>query len=153
MTGSPYWSVSADDGQTWSKARPLLRKDGGEPIKQPLSPCPIFDLGGPTAASGRYALFIHNHDGNYKGFTPKDAAYHRRPIYKVIGKFQPNAEQPVWFDEPQFFFDHDGIVVGAPGKRGRIDLALYSSITVVDGKTVLWYPDRKFFLLGRIIGF
>lgn len=71
----------------------------------------------------------------------------------MIGKFKPNAEQPVWFDEPEFFFDHDGTVVGAPGKRGRIDLALYSSITVVDGKTVLWYPDRKFFLLGRKVDF
>lgn len=149
MTGSPYWSVSADDGQTWSKARPLLRKDGGESLKHPLSPCPIFDLGGPTATSGRYALFIHNHDGNYQGFKPTDTQMNRRPIYRVIGHFKPGAEQPVWFDEPKFFFDHDGMLVGPPGKRGRLDLALYSSSTVVGGKTVLWYPDRKFFLLGK----
>jgi hypothetical protein len=151
MSGSPYWTSSADDGRTWSKGRPLLRKDGGEPLKHPLSPCPIFDLGGPAAASGRYALFIHNHDGHYQGFTPQDAAYHRRPVYRVNGRFQPGAEQPVWFDEPTFFFDHDGLVVGPPGKRGRVDLALYSSSTVVVGKTVLWYPDRKFFLLGKIL--
>lgn len=151
MTGNPYWTMSADDGKTWGKARPLLRKDGGEVLKHPLSPCPIFDLGGPTAASGRYALFIHNHDGNSKGFTPKDAAFHRRPVYRVMGHFKPGAEQPVWFDEPEFFFDHDGLVVGAPGKNGRVDLALYSSTTVVNGKTVLWYPDRKFFLIGKII--
>jgi hypothetical protein len=33
-----------------------------------------------------------------------------------------------------------------------MDLSFYSSFTVHDGKAVLWYPDRKFFLLGRIIG-
>ncbi|MDB6025225.1 MAG: BNR/Asp-box repeat protein, partial [Verrucomicrobiales bacterium] len=57
----------------------------------------------------------------------------------------------VWFEEPEFFFDHDSMLVGPPGKMGRFDVALYSSITVVNGKTVLWYPDRKFFLLGKII--
>ncbi len=152
MTGSPYWTISSDDGKTWSRGRPLLRKDGGEPLKHPLSPCPIFDLGGPDAGSGTYALFIHNHDGNYQGFTPRDTQLHRRPVYKVIGHFQRGADQPVWFDEPQFFFDHDGLLLGPPGKLGRLDLALYSSVTVVKGKTVLWYPDRKFFLLGKVIG-
>ena len=39
--------------------------------------------------------------------------------------------------------------LGKPGTKGRLDLALYSSFTVRDGKPVLWYPDRKFFLLGK----
>lgn len=30
--------------------------------------------------------------------------------------------------------------------------SFYISLTVVDGKTVLWFPDKKFYLLGRIIG-
>lgn len=47
--------------------------------------------------------------------------------------------------------DHGGVSLGAPNRRGRLDLALYSSFTVRDGKAVLWYPDRKFFLLGRVI--
>ncbi len=149
--GSPYWSMSANDGDTWTKPIPLLRKDGGEPLKHPLSPCPIFDLGGGAAGSGRYALFIHNHDGHYQGYGPSDANFHRRPVYQVNGHFEPNAEQPIWFDEPNFFMDNDGILLGAPGKHGRIDLALYSSVIVRKGKTILWYPDRKFFLLGKII--
>jgi hypothetical protein len=36
-------------------------------------------------------------------------------------------------------------------KSGRI-YVLYASFTVRHGKAVLWYPDRKFFLLGRVIG-
>jgi len=151
FSGSPYWSQSRDDGETWTSPRPLLRKDGGAPLLHPLSPCPIFDVGGNTYGSGRYALFIHNHDGNYQGRGPTDSSLHRRPIYLVAGSFQLDADQPVWFDEPKFFMDHDGTPLGTPEMRGRLDLALYSSFTLRQGKVVLWYPDRKFFLLGKIL--
>ncbi len=150
-SGSPCWSVSADQGESWTPPRPLLRRDGGAPLLHPLSPCPIYDLGGNEAGSGRYALFIHNHDGNYNGYSPTESSYHRRPVHLVHGTFKAGADQPVWFDEPEFFFDHDGVSLGKPGTRGRLDLALYASWTVRDGVPVLWYPDRKFFLLGRII--
>jgi len=96
-------------------------------------------------------LFIHNHDGHYKNYGPTDTSFHRRPIYLVPGRYQAGAQQPVWFDEPNFFMDHGGVTLGKPGTRGRLDLAFYSSFTVRDGKAVLWYPDRKFFLLGRVI--
>lgn len=150
-SGSPYWSLSADTGETWTPPRPLLRRDAGAPLPHPLSPCPMYDLGGNEAGSGRYALFIHNHDGHYKQYKPTDSSFHRRPIHLVRGTFQPGADQPVWFDEPQLFFDHDGVSLGKPGTKGRLDLALYSSFTLVDGLPVLWYPERKFFLLGKII--
>jgi len=151
VAGSPYWSVSADAGETWTKPLPLLRRDGGDPLFHPLSPCPIYDVGGNEAGSGRYALFIHNHDGHYQGYKPTDSSFHRRPVYIVRGEFNAGANQPVWFDEPEFFFDHKGISLGKPGTAGRLDLALYASLTVRNGLAVLWYPDRKFFLLGRII--
>ena len=150
-SGSPCWSVSADQGETWTVPRPLLRRDGGAPLLHPLSPCPMYDVGGNEAGSGHYALFIHNHDGHYMGYTPEDSSYHRRPIHLVRGTFRAGADQPVWFDEPQFFFDHDGVSLGKPGTRGRLDLALYASFTVRGGVPVLWYPERKFFLLGKSI--
>lgn len=150
-SGSPFWSQSADGGETWAEPRRLLRRDGGEPLLHPLSPCPLYDLGGNTAGSGRYVLFIHNHDGHYQGWGPTDSSYHRRPIHRVDGHFQAGADQPVWFEEPKFFFDHDGTSLGKPGTRGRLDLALYSSFTVRNGVPVLWYPERKFFLLGKVL--
>ena len=150
--GSPFWTVSSDDGQTWSPARRLLRQDGGEPLLHPLSPCPLYDVGGNTAGSGRYALFIHNNDGHYQNYGPTDTSFHRRPIYLVPGYFKAGADQPMWFEEPKLFMDHNGVSLGKPGTAGRIDLALYASFTVRQGKPVLWYPDRKFFLLGRMIG-
>ncbi len=149
--GSPFWSLSNDSGETWTAPQRLLRHDGGPPLLHPLSPCPIYDVGGNTAGSGSYALFIHNHDGNYKNYGPTDTHFHRRPVYLVRGHFDPEAEQPVCFDEPRFFMDHSGTSLGPPESRGRLDLALYASLTARHGKTILWYPDRKFFLLGRIL--
>jgi hypothetical protein len=151
-SGSPFWSVSGDQGETWAPTRRLLRKDGGAPLLHPLSPCPIYDVGGNTAGSGRYALFIHNNDGHYKDYGPGDTGFNRRPVYLAAGRFHAAADQPVWFDEPRLFMDHDGVGLGKPGTPGRQDLALYASFTVRNGKPVLWYPDRKFFLLGRVIG-
>lgn len=149
--GSPFWSKSSDDGENWTTPSRLLRRDGGEPLLHPLSPCPIYDMGD-TKGSGRYVLFTHNHDGHYQGYGPMDTNYHRRPICIVTGHFKAGADQPVWFDEPRPFMDHKGVKVGAPGTKGRLDLAMYDSFTVRKGKAVLWYPERKFFLLGRVIG-
>ena len=70
---------------------------------------------------------------------------HRRPVYLCRGSFRPNAKQPVWFSEPLFFMDHGGVSI----QRG--DLSMYASVTADEGGLVLWYPDRKFFLLGRRI--
>ncbi|MGB7156751.1 MAG: sialidase family protein, partial [Tepidisphaeraceae bacterium] len=152
IAGSPFWSSSADGGERWSAPRRLHYRDNGPAVLHPLSPCPIYDAGGNTAASARYALFVHNNDGNFNGYRPHEAAFNRRPVYLLSGRFERGAEQPVWFDEPKPFMDHDGTPLGAPGTKGRVDLALYASWTVRDGRAILWYPDRKFFLLGRDIG-
>jgi hypothetical protein len=56
-SGSPFWNVSADLGENWTQPRRLLRKDGGQPLPHPLSPCLMYDVGGNTAGSSRYVLF------------------------------------------------------------------------------------------------
>ena len=101
-----------------------------------------------TDIPGSYALFTHGHDGHYGGYGPLDSSYHRRPILLHRGHYVPGGDQPVRFDDPEPFMDHRGVGLGPPG-RPRYDLALYSSLTVRDGTPVLWYPDRKYFLLGR----
>jgi len=148
-SGSPYWSKSADGGETWTPMRALLRKDGGEPLLHPLSPCPMYDVGGESAGSGHYVTFIHNNDGHYKEFGPAECTFNRFPVYIVRGHYQAGADQPVWFEEPELWMEHDGTALGKPGTPGRVDMSLYASSTVRKGVPVLWYPDRKFFLLGR----
>ncbi len=134
--GTPCWTQSKDDGETWSEPKTLLMKDGGDPIPHPMSPCPIYDAKGNEAASGLYFLLAHNkfHQWN------KNPWQNRGPLFLFAGRFQKEAEQPVWFDGPKRFIDRPS---------GN---SFYTSLTVLDGKTVLWYPDQKFYLLGKIIG-
>jgi hypothetical protein len=139
-TGHPYWTVSADAGRTWCKPQPVRQRDGGPSLRHPCSPCPIYQVG-----EGEYFFLFHNHDGHFEGWGPKDSDRHRRPICIARGSFRAGAEQPVWFSEPVLFMDHGGV----PILRG--DLAMYASTTRTDDGVVLWYPDRKFFLLGKRI--
>ncbi len=88
MMGSPFWSVSMNQGKTWSKPRRLLKRDGGEALLHPLSPAPIYDLGGDAAGSGRYVLFINGNDGHYQGSLPEQTDRNRRPVYIVAGRYR-----------------------------------------------------------------
>ena len=134
--GHPVWSQSRDDGRTWSDLKPLRDRDGGTLYLHPRSPCPIYDRHGESAASGEYFSFVHN----AFDFTKDTAARQpRRQLYLIAGRFVPDAEQPIAFSTPKLF---------APRHYGN---AFYTSYTVVDGEGVLWFPDVKYYLLGRKI--
>ncbi len=133
--GYPCWTVSSDQGETWSQPEILLDRDGGKPYLHPLSPCPIYDWKGDDAASGYYYGFVHN---TYN-FDDKSPWQNRGPLYLIAGTYQAGAKQPIWFAEPKLFVDRPS---------GN---SFYTSSTQVDGKAVLWYPDQKFYLLGRYI--
>ncbi len=135
-SGHPYWSQSFDDGQSWSEPKVLKDRDGGTPYLHPRSPCPLYDWKGPEAASGYYfALVHHTFD-----FDAEREYQNRGPLYLIAGKFNKNAEQPIEFAPMQLF---------AERPSGN---SFYTSLTVVNGKTTLWFPDKKFYLLGRVIG-
>lgn len=143
-TGHPFWSVSSDSGRTWTSPAPLLSDDNAPALLHPCSPCPIYQVG-----EGRYILLIHNHDGYIGRFTPSDTLDHRHPVCAVLGEFRPGARQPMWFGPPRLLMDNDGVRIGFG--NGRADMAMYASLTIRNGRRVLWYPERKFFLLGKII--
>ena len=153
-TGHPYYSVSDDEGDSWSPPRVLRQCDRGDKLLHPLSPCPIYEI-----SPGRYVLLYHNHDGHFEDWGPTENLYHRRPITLAVGEFRPEADQPVWFSRPKFLMDNDGVPLGwlaerlreNPRHARRADLAMYASFTIRGGRRILWYPDRKFFLLGKII--
>ncbi len=143
MAGCVWWSLSADDGRTWSSPRPLLRRDHGLPILEPLCCCPLYELG-----DGRYILLHHNNDGRFEGCAPEDTGRNRRPAFLALGEFRPGAEQPIWFSPSKQLMDNDGSGIGP---LGRTDCGVYPSMTDRHGQLVLWHPDRKFFLLGKRI--
>ncbi|GHT30417.1 hypothetical protein FACS1894214_0230 [Planctomycetales bacterium] len=135
-TGSPLWTISNDFGETWTEPKTLLMKDGGDAIAHPMSPCPVYDWKGNEAGSGTYFFLAHN---RYDTKNP-NPWQNRGPLYLFAGRYQKDAEQPVWFDGPKTFIERKG------------NNSFYTSLTIENGKTVLWYPDQKFYLLGKVIG-
>lgn len=133
--GCPVWSQSRDRGRTWSGPKALLDPDG-KPYPHPRSPCPLYDWKGPEAGSGWYFGLVHM----TFDMTAKTAYQARGPLYLIAGRFDPDGEQPIRFSKPRLF---------APRKWGN---SFYASYTVLDGKGVLWFNDRKYYLLGRIVG-
>lgn len=150
MTGFICYSVSEDDGKTWREPEILRFKDNGEGVKHPLSPGPIYKM-----SNGKYFILYHNNEGEHLGFSQfkkswelNEANFFRNPTYISTGTFMKDAYQPIWFSEPYKLFDTDDIAVG-PKKTAEI--ATYTSYIEWNGKKILWYPDRKFYLLGKYI--
>jgi hypothetical protein len=142
MTGYIWYTFSTDAGETWCAPRPLLRRDFGTPILQPLCCCPIYQFG------KRFLLLHHNNDGRFEGCQPEDTHKNRRPAFIALGEFRPGKDQPIWFSDSKVLFDNDGIGIGP---LTRTDIGVYPSVTLRHGQFVLWHPDRKFFLLGKRI--
>lgn len=143
MSAYIWYSLSEDDGETWCAPRPLLREDYGLPILQPLFGCPIYQM-----ADGRYLLIHHPEFGGKDPGKSGGLESNRRPAYVAVGEYRPDAEQPIWFSESKMLMDNDGKGIG-PLKR--VDIGGYTSFTTRNGENVLWHPERKFFLLGKII--
>lgn len=141
FTGCIWYSVSDDDGASWRQPQPLRYCDGGDVIKQPIASCPIYPV-----SDGGYFLVFHNNDGHFEGHLPGEALFNRRPAFLARGRFVPDAVQPLQFEKPELFLDNDGVAVGP---KGTTEIATYPSYTEFNGKRTLWYPDRKYFLLGK----
>ncbi|MFQ6097954.1 MAG: sialidase family protein, partial [Armatimonadota bacterium] len=138
------YSISTDEGHTWSEARPLLYRDGGERMLQPTASCPLYPLG-----DGRFLLPFHNNDGTANGGKdPWDWRRNRTPAFYSIGREMLDRDQPVWFTRPIMFLDNEA----KPwGPIGRVSVAVYTSFFEFEGRRYYWYPDRKHFLLGKFI--
>jgi hypothetical protein len=145
-TGCIWWSQSDDDGESWADPRPLRHRDHGRPIEHPVAPAPVYRL-----PDDRYLLLFHGNPGGKAAGATIDA-HPRNPLYCSVGAFRPEADQPVWFGQPQVLMDTDGVAVDgitAEDDDKNRELPMYASVTTHGGEAVLWYPDRKCFLLGR----
>ena len=140
VSGHPLYALSCDCGEHWSEPEILTYGDGLPAMEHPLSPCPCYRLN-----VTEYLFFFHSHGADFGPWRSHDGRV-RRPVYLALGRFVPDARQPIRFSAPIFFMDNDNVELNR-----RCDLALYASFEEVDGRPVLFYPDRKHFLLGRII--
>lgn len=80
----------------------------------------------------------------------EDIGGSRNTVYRIVGTFDEKSDQPIVFENGT-----QSLWMEVPPETGalniRFDLALYGSVTNKDGKMILWYPERKFFLLGKDI--
>jgi hypothetical protein len=143
LNGMVYHSLSSDRGETWTQARPLCYAPGGQPVLNPIAPCPLYRL-----RDGRYLLVFYNNDGTANGGTgPGDYKRNRYPAYITVGREVPGEwEQPLRFGPPRLFATSDGVPAGP---IGRTEVATYCSVLEDGPDRYLFYPDRKHFLLAR----
>lgn len=144
MTGHAWFALSDDDGRSWNEPRPLRYRPRGPKVAQPIAPCPLYRL-----RDGRYVLLFHNNDGSaHGGSGPGDVRTNRRPAFLAVGEYIDHPTHPLIFGAPRELLDSDGVAVGP---NDRTEVATYTSFFEFEGTRYLWYPDRKHFLLGRVI--
>ena len=150
LTGYIYYSISSNNCKTWDNPKMLKYSDNGEGIQHPLSPCALYKL-----SNGKFILIFHNNKGERLGYNQLDkkqtinvANVIRNPTFYAVGEYKPDAEQPIWFGEPVEFLNTQDIAV--PPKMSA-EIGTYPSLSEYNGKTILWYPDRKRYLLGKYL--
>ena len=81
--GAVGYTESFDNGRTWTDAEPLRYCPGGEPIKHPMTMCPITET-----SDGRVVLLFTNNDGSQRQANHVwDAdGKTRNPQWIVVGK-------------------------------------------------------------------
>ena len=141
--GQTWYALSSDEGETWSTPQPMLCEDGGKPMLHPTSPCPVYDVG-----KAEYLFLFHDNDGSVFGAESRWDVRNRRPAFVSLGRYRPGAEQPIWWGAPHLLVDNDAVPWGPEG-QGRLEAAAYPSLTKSTEGHILWYPDRKGFLVGK----
>ena len=141
--GEAWYAVSPDEGETWSTPQPMLYEDDGKVMLQPVSPCPLFELGG-----GEFLFLFQNNDGYAFGADSRWDGRNRRPAFLSKGQYRPAAQQPIWWGPPSLLIDNNAVPWG-PEKMGRLEAAAYPCLTEAADGHILWYPDRKGFLVGK----
>ncbi len=143
-TGRVHYTVSDDDGRSFRRPQVMRYCDTGAEILQPSDNAPIFRL-----SDGRYVLLYHNHDGNCYGADDVHDRRNRRPAYLSVGEYRSDAQQPIWWSPPKLFADIDDVPIEVGLRLPRSECLDYCGWTEVKGERVIWYPDRKHFVVGK----
>jgi hypothetical protein len=145
LQGLIYFALSEDDGRSWDQPRPLRYEPGGNPILNPIAPCPLYKL-----RDGRFLLLYYHNDGTANcGKGPTDSKVNRYPAWITVGREIPGEQDhPIRFGPPKIMCSTDGVLIpGTPGTQA----AAYGSLVEDGDDRIMFYPDRKHFLLGRYL--
>ncbi len=144
-TGYIGYSVSADGGRSWSAPDILRYAAGGHRIRHPIIPCPLYKL-----RDGRFILIFHNNRGDAnQGRHVADWCRNRRPVYLTVGReVLHNPEQPLMFRQPSLLADNDRVPIS---RKQLTEIGTYPSLFEYGGKVYFFFPDRKHYLLGKVL--
>jgi hypothetical protein len=144
-TGYAAYSISEDHGATWSKPDVLRYRDGGQKVAQPVIPCPLYKL-----RDGRFVLIFHNNTGDAnQGRHVCDWCRNRRPVYLSVGREVAHAKgQPIMFKKPVLLADNDRIPIS---RKQLTEIGTYPSLFEYKEKVYFFFPDRKHYVLGKIL--
>lgn len=144
LQGAIYFALSNDRARTWDTPRPLCYYPGGPVVQQPLASSPLYKL-----EDGRFVLIFHNNDGTANGGRgPTDSRRVRRPVFLTVGREIDHPDQPIAFTPPRLLADNGGKAVGL---SKHTQIGTYPSLFEFEGRVYFWYPDRKHFLLGKVL--
>lgn len=95
--GCPCFSVSADQGATWSKPEPLRRSPEGPYIPHPMALCPMT-----KTSDGRFVLLFCNNNGMQRGGSHIwDTGKVRNPQWIAVGCDTGSTRNlGLWFGDP-----------------------------------------------------
>jgi hypothetical protein len=104
--GSPGFTVSSDRGLSWTPVEPLRYRPGGEPIRHPMTMCPIA-----KTSDGRLVLLFTNNDGSERGARHvwDGDGRTRNPQWITVGREIPGetANAGLCFGAPMILTDVD----------------------------------------------
>lgn len=140
VAGTAAWSVSADGGESWSEPETLRYGDGPSTCRTAAEPVPVLH-----AVERGIRAFLSQ---SQRTLRAVDRTCDRNAPADLHGirKIRSRRQAAVRFSAPLSWIDSDNIEL-----NHRCDLAMYSSFEYVDGRPVLFFPDRKHFLVGKVI--
>lgn len=105
-TGHPGFTVSSDDGITWTPIRDLRFRPGGDKMKHPCGPCTVT-----CTRDGRIIFYVRNENSP----IGKTLSYwaNRDPHHVTIGREMPALAEGLGFDEENagLYFDRPKVIL------------------------------------------
>ena len=133
--GSPGYTISTDEGRTWTRAERLRYRPGGEHIQHPMTMCPVARM-----SDGRIVLLFTNNDGSQRG---AQHVWHgegrtRNPQWFVVGRQMPGVE------------DNAGLVFGEPRILAEVDASGQTNLKTGISMPQFFERDGRYFVMYNI---
>lgn len=144
--GSPCYTISKDEGHTWSSPEPLRYSPDGDFIKHPMTMCPIA-----KTSDGRFVLLFNNNDGSERGSRHVwDGFNNRNPLWMTVGlEIQGEKRNGgLLFGKPEIIAEADRVGKMQQGKGDQISMPQFFER---NGEYYVCYNIKKYdILLDRI---